>query len=177
MKIIVFDVDETLGAFFEFSKYCEKSIHTSVITYEVFRYLLNINPIYLQTNILIVLEYIKVRKDKNCKVVMFTNNQGPRKWIEYIKTYFNEKLQFELFDKIIYAKKYEPKRKEESKCILDFWECTEYPPSSKVLFIDDQKHPYMLCDSVTYIHIPAYRIESNIDISHYLIQYIHDFLY
>ena len=176
MKIIVFDVDETLGAFFEFSKYCEETIHNSAISYDVFRYLLNINPIFLQPNILNVLEYIKDRKDKNCKVVMFTNNQGPRSWIQYIQAYFHEKLNYELFDKIIYAKKYEPKRKQESKCIFDFWDCTEYPPTSKVLFIDDQKHPYMLCKSVTYIHVPAYHIETSTDISQYLIEYIDAFL-
>jgi FMN phosphatase YigB (HAD superfamily) len=97
MNIIVFDVDETLGAFSEFSKYCAKS--NKYVTYRQFKYLLDINPIYLQPNILMILEYIKYRKTKNCKVVMFTNNQEHPIWIQYIKLYLHEKLKFELFDK------------------------------------------------------------------------------
>ena len=152
MNIIVFDVDETLGAFFEFSQYCSKSIGNRRLTYPLFKYLLDINPIYLQPNIVTILNYIKEHKTSNCKVVMFTNNQGHPSWIQYIKLYFHEKLNYELFDKVIYAKKYEPKRKEESKSIQDFWNCSLYPPNSRILFFDDQKHPYMLTDNVTYIN-------------------------
>ena len=174
MNIIVFDVDETLGAFSEFSHYCRQS--TTRLTYVQFKYLLDINPIYLQPNILLILKYIKYRKDENCKVVMFTNNQGHPVWIQYIKLYFHEKLNCELFDKIIYAKKYEPKRKQESKCIEDFWNCTRYPDNSKILFIDDQKHPYMLCNSVTYIKMHPYITEYPRDVSQYLLEHIINFL-
>jgi len=174
MNIIVFDVDETLGAFSEFSQYCHK--FTKKITYSHFKYLLDINPIYLQPNILLVLEYIKHRKNENCKVVMFTNNQGHPIWIQYIKLYLHEKLKFELFDKIVYAKKYEPKRKQESKCIQDFWNCTRYPDNSKILFMDDQKHPYMLCKSVTYIVMPRYTTKNSYDISKYLLEHIVQFM-
>jgi len=171
----VFDVDETLGAFFEFSKYCYKT--NKKMNYRKFKYLLDINPIYLQPNILLILEYIKYRKNENCKVVMFTNNQGHPIWIQYIKLYFHEKLNYELFDKIVYAKKYEPKRKEESKSIDDFWNCTRYPENSDILFIDDQKHPYMLCKRVTYIKIQPYTTKYPYDVSKYLLEHIVNFLF
>jgi hypothetical protein len=174
MNIIVFDVDETLGAFSEFSQYYNK--FTKKLSYPQFKYLLDINPIYLQPNILLILEYIKYRKTKNCKVVMFTNNQGHPVWIQYIKLYLHEKINCELFDKIIYAKKYEPKRKQESKCIQDFWNCTRYPDNSKLLFMDDQKHPYMLCKSVTYILMPRYTTSTPNDISKYLLEHIVQFM-
>ena len=177
MNIIVFDVDETLGAFFEFSQYCSRSLYTNKVNYRQFKYLLDINPIYLQPNILIILEYIKQKKDKNCKVVMFTNNQGHPVWIQYIKLYLHEKLNYELFDKIIYAKKYEPKRKQESKCLIDFWNCTRYPTDSKILFIDDQYHPYMLYKPVIYIKMHPYTTHDPIDISKYLLHYIAEFLH
>ena len=135
MKIIVFDVDETLGAFFEFSQFCNSVVYNKRLSYPMFRYLLDSNPKFLQPNIVNVLKYIRHYKGKNCKVVMFTNNQGHPIWIQYIKLYLHEKLNYELFDKIVYAKKYEPKRKEESKCLNDFWSCTQYPPNSKVLFL------------------------------------------
>jgi hypothetical protein len=176
MKIIVFDVDETLGAFFEFSQYCETTIHNKKLSYPLFRYLLDANPHYLQPNIITVLKYICHHKGPNCKVVMFTNNQGHPIWIQYIKLYLHEKLNYELFDKVVYAKKYEPKRKQESKCLKDFWNCTQYPPNSKVLFIDDQKHPFMLAPNVTYINLPAYNTKTPNDISRYLVEFINQFL-
>ena len=76
----------------------------------------------------------------------------------------------------VYAKKYEPKRKQESKCIHDFWNCTRYPDNSKILFIDDQKHPYMLCKSVIYIIMPRYTTAYPRDISKYLLEHIVHFL-
>ena len=176
MKIIVFDVDETLGAFFEFSQFCNSVVYNKRLSYPMFRYLLDSNPKFLQPNIVNVLKYIRHYKGKNCKVVMFTNNQGHPIWIQYIKLYLHEKLNYELFDKIVYAKKYEPKRKQESKCLKDFWNCTQYPPNSKILFIDDQKHPYMLAPNVTYINLPSYKTTSPIDISNHLLEFINKFL-
>jgi hypothetical protein len=176
MNIIVFDVDETLGAFSEFSEFCRRSLGNKKLTYKLFRYLLNNNPIYLQHNIIPILEYIKLYKNKNCRVVMFTNNIGHPSWIQYIKNYFHEKLDYELFDKVIYAKKYEPKRKDDSKSLSDFWTCTQYPTNSKILFMDDQKHPYMLAPNVTYVHLPPYHTNLSPDISSYLIEFINEFL-
>jgi len=176
MNIIVFDVDETLGAFFEFSQFCNKAVKNTRLTYPLFRYLLDSNPKFLQPNILSVLQYIRRHKTKNCKVAMFTNNQGHPTWIQFIKLYLHEKIGYELFDKVVYAKKYEPKRKEESKCLNDFWSCTQYPPNSKVLFLDDQKHPLMLAPNVTYINVPAYKTQTSRDISHHLLEFIDEFL-
>ena len=63
MNIIVFDVDETLGAFSEFSEFCRRTIGTKNLTYKLFSYLLNNNPVYLQPNIIAILEYIKLHKE------------------------------------------------------------------------------------------------------------------
>jgi hypothetical protein len=175
MNIIVFDVDETLGAFYEFSLFCDKAVNTK-LTYPLFRYLLDSNPKFLQPNILAVLQHIRRHKNKNCKVAMFTNNQGHPIWIQFIKLYLHEKLNYELFDKVVYAKKYEPKRQQESKCLNDFLTCTQYPPNSKVLFLDDQKHPLMLAPNVTYINVPAYVTKTPRDISHHLLEFIDEFL-
>lgn len=176
MNIIVFDVDETLGAFSEFSEFCRQTIGNKNLTYALFEYLLNNNPIYLQPNIIPILDYIKLHKDDNCRVVMFTNNIGHPSWIQYIKKYFHTKIGFELFDKVIYAKKYEPIRIEESKSLIDFWNCTQYPRNSKILFMDDQKHPYMLASNVTYVHVPPYHTDKPHDISSYLFEFIDEFL-
>jgi hypothetical protein len=176
MKIIVFDVDETLGAFFPFLQYCSTMVRLENLTFPVFKYLLDVNPRYLQPNILLILNYIKLKKPKNCKVAMFTNNEGHPQWIEYIKMYFNTVLNYELFDKVVLSSKYEPKRKFVSKSLDDFWECTGYPKSSKVLFIDDQYHPMMIKNNVTYLHVKPYSFKEPEDISNWLIGHVNKFL-
>jgi hypothetical protein len=176
MKIIVFDVDETLGAFFEFSLYCNKIIRNKKLTLQMFTFLLDINPIYLRPNILNVLEFIKCKKTKECKVVMFTNNQGHPSWITFIKAYFHKKLNFPLFDHVIYANKYELYRTSDQKSITDFWACTKYSKQSTLLFIDDQFHPLMVNPKVTYLKIEPYKTDIYVDISTYLIHEITLFL-
>lgn len=175
MKIIIFDVDETLGAFYEFSLYCNRVLGNKQLNQHTFNYLLNINPIYLQPNILTVLEFIKQNKGEN-KVVMFTNNQAPTSWITFIKTYFHIKLKFPLFDHVIYANKYELYRTQEQKTLADFWACTKYPSNSHILFIDDQFHPLMVHPLVTYLKLDSYKTTVYVDISEYLINKIKTFL-
>jgi len=176
MKIIIFDVDETLGAFFPFFKYCSSMVKLNNLTFPVFKYLLDINPHYLQPNIIFILQYIKLTKSPTCKVALFTNNEGDPQWIEHIKLYFNSLLNYELFDKIVLSSKYEPKRKHVSKSLDDFLECTKYPKSCKVLFIDDQYHPMMVQPNVTYLHIKPYSLETPEDISFWLLRHIKKFL-
>jgi hypothetical protein len=176
MKIIIFDVDETLGSFFSFFNYCSTMVKLNDFTFPVFKYLLDTNPHYLQPNIIFILEYIKLHKPQNCNVAMFTNNEGDPRWIEYIKLYFNSVLNYELFDKIVLSSKYEPKRKHLSKSLDDFLECTNYPKSSKVLFIDDQYHPMMVQNNVTYLHIKPLSVENPKDISHWMLHHVKKFL-
>ena len=176
MKIIIFDVDETLGAFFPFYNYCCSKVKINNLTFPVFKYLLDINPHFLQPNIIFILQYIKLNKPADCKVALFTNNQGNPKWIEYIKLYFNSVLNYPLFDKVVLSSIYEPKRKHLSKSLDDFWECTDYPKSCKVLFIDDQYHPMMIQNNVTYLHIKPYKLEKKEDISPWIIKHIKTFL-
>ena len=176
MKIIVFDVDETLGAFFPFSQYCSSMVRNYNLTFPVFKYLLDVNPHYLQPNILAILNYIKLNKPKNCKVAIFTNNGGDPQWIEFIKMYFNTVLNYELFDKVVLSSKYESKRKHVTKSLDDFWECTGYPKSSKVLFIDDQFHPMMLKNNVTYLHVKPYSPTNPEDISGWILGHVNKFL-
>jgi len=176
MKIIVFDVDETLGAFYPFLVYCSTMVKLNNLTFPIFKYLLDVNQKYLQPNIITILNYIKLNKPKDCKVAIFTNNEGDPQWIQYIHAYFNTILNDNLFDKIVYSSKFEPKRKHVSKSIDDFWECTGYPKTAKVLFIDDQYHPKMLSTNVTYLHVKPYSVTEPKDISRWLLHHVQQFL-
>ena len=76
--------------------------------------LLDIFDLYLRTDILKILNYLKNKKEKNAldKVIIFTNNQGPKDWGNKIKNYFNYKLKYNLFDQIIGAYKVNGKQVE-----------------------------------------------------------------
>ena len=179
-KIVVFDLDETLGYFQELSFFIDaiENVRNIKITKQEFYNILDNYPEFLRPNILNILNLIKRKKirNSNIKVMIYTNNQNPKKWVLDIKDYFNHKLNYELFDKVVLSSKYEPKRKFVSKSLDDFWECTGYPKSSKVLFIDDQYHPMMIKNNVTYLHVKPYSFKEPEDISNWLIGHVNKFL-
>ena len=116
MKAIVFDVDETLGSFTQLfivwkilNKYLQKNnllpnlIHTQLL----FDFLLDIFPLYLRPKILNVFQYLAEQKQQGNiqKVILFTNNQISKEWIQWIAKYIENKVRMKIFDKIIYAYK------------------------------------------------------------------------
>lgn len=160
MRLIVFDVDETLGAFSAFSEFCHKFSHR--ITYHLFSHLLDQHPEYLRPGILDILSIVKHSKILNsCGVVLYTNNQGPNEWVDMIRVYIETKLNYPLFDQVIRAYKIngvqiEKKRTQHDKCIKDLLSCTKYPAKTNIFFVDDQLHPDMIKQSVDYFHIRPY---------------------
>ena len=106
MKIVVFDLDETLGYFVEFgifwdslslyvSKYLNKELNQ-----RDFNNVMDLYPEFFRPNIINILSYLKNKKQsKECqKIMIYTNNQGSRKWCEQIVSYFETKLnKYKLF--------------------------------------------------------------------------------
>ena len=104
-KVVVFDLDETLGSFGQFGSFCmllDDYYNDDNKAYGMFNELLDLYPEYPRPYILNVLRYLlQKRKDGKCKAVMiYTNNQGERAWVEHIKTYFETKLQSKIFEQI-----------------------------------------------------------------------------
>ena len=56
--------------------------------------------------------YLKKKKnDKHChKLMIYTNNQGPEGWIDHIKSYFEAKISYKLFDQVVAAFKINGKK-------------------------------------------------------------------
>ena len=125
-KIIVFDLDETLGCFTEISIFWNalENFYGLNLLNESFYDIIDLFSDFLRPNILNILEYIKDKKINNeCdKVMIYTNNQGPKSWVNMISTYFNNNIS----------------------------------PNTEICFIDDQYHPLMNMDNVYYINVKPY---------------------
>jgi FMN phosphatase YigB (HAD superfamily) len=169
-KIVVFDLDETLGYFVELGifwealkEYCRINKYDLVFDQELFNKVLDLYPEFQRPNIVKILNYLKDKKVKNhCNQIMiYTNNQAPKIWSEYIKKYYESKISFPLFDKIIAAFKVngqiiEMCRTTTNKNFKDLVRCTKIPENAKVCFIDDTYYPDMARNNIYYIHIKPY---------------------
>ena len=162
-KVIVFDLDDTIGHFEEISIFLFglQNIFGKKITDNYVFNLLDLWPKFLRLGIIDILETIKKqkKKDKCVKVVIYTNNMGPRRWTLLIKNYLEKKINYPLFDKVITA--YRPNdrnncRSSHNKSYNDLLRCTGYGENTKFLFLDDQHHPYMRNNNINYIHLVPY---------------------
>lgn len=171
-KIVVFDLDETLGYFTEFGIFCDclnNYFKNNKYSEKNFDLLLNLYPEFIRPKLIKILEYLKAKKLNNkCKKIMiYTNNQGPKSWAIQIKNYFNKKVQYNLFDQIIAAFKVKGKpveigRTTHDKTIDDLIRCTKIPNNVDLCFIDDIYHDGMVDDKVYYIHVKAYKHSLNL---------------
>lgn len=166
LKIIVFDLDETLGYFTElfiFILSLEAEFNKKIYGESFFK-LLDMFPEFLRPGILTILDYLKVKKERNnkVKVMIYTNNQGPRDWVMQIKEYFDNKLNYKLFDQVIAAfkvrgKQIEMCRTTHDKTVNDLLRCTHLPRGTKICFLDDQYHEDMESENVFYINVKPYK--------------------
>ena len=110
IKIVVFDLDETLGYFVELGIFWESLnsyIKTEKIEYELvqndFNEVLDLFEEFIRPNIISVLNYLKYKKQtKVCNsVLIYTNNQGTKDWALHIQKFFEAKINYPLFDQII----------------------------------------------------------------------------
>ena len=166
-KVVVFDLDETLGSFVELGSFCtllDDYFNDSNKAYSIFNELLDLYPEFLRPYITNVLKFLlQKKKDHLCKAIMiYTNNQGERAWVEHIARYFETKLKSKIFEQIISAFKingkiFEINRTTHDKTVDDFFRCTKLPHDIEICFVDDLFHPKMEDDSVYYIHVRGYK--------------------
>jgi hypothetical protein len=161
-KIVVFDLDETLGYFTQLCIIWESL--KIPLDQDAFNKLLDLFPEYIRPNIDTILDYLKEKKlSKKCKNVMiYTNNQRQKEWVFFIKKYFETRLKYELFDQIICAFKVNGKHVElcrttHNKTHKDFIKCSKIPQNTQICFIDDTYYPEMHSEEVYYIKIKPYK--------------------
>lgn len=178
MKIVVFDLDETLGYFTQFGIFWDSLTHyissktsqDKKLSQTDFNETLDLYPEFLRPNIINILNYLKLKKKSNCchKMMIYTNNTGPREWAHYIIGYFESKIRSKLVDQIIAAFKINGKRVEicrssHDKSHKDFIKCTKIPIDAEICFIDDSFYPEMTHDNIYYINIKPYYYDLEFD--------------
>jgi len=169
MKIVVFDLDETLGYFTEFGMFWDsltdyiKNNNNIIITQETFNNTLDLFPEVIRPNIVNILRYLRDKKDSKCcaKMMIYTNNNGPKEWAQKIIKYFETKLDCQLFDQLICAFKINGKQIEfgrttHSKTHSDLVRCSKIPSNAEICFIDDTFYPEMSKSNIYYINIQPY---------------------
>jgi hypothetical protein len=169
MKIIVFDLDETLGYFTQFGILWDSLVNylktksNRQLTQSDFDSILDLYPEFLRPNIINILNYLKKNKKTDCclKLLIYTNNTGHREWVNYIVNYFEKKINYKIVDQIIAAFKINGKRVEicrttHNKTHKDLIRCCKIPLDAEICFIDDNFYPQMANDNIYYINIKPY---------------------
>ena len=163
--IFVFDLDKTLGYFTQiaiFKEAIEAYIKRKLIKKEFFE-LLDIFPELFRPDIFDVMNYLKKikLKHKDIKVMIYTNNIGPKSWTYDIKEYIEMKIKHKIFDTVITAwkvgdKTYEKCRSTHDKTVDDLRRCGNISKQSKIIFFDDNRHPKMIHNDIKYIFLYPY---------------------
>jgi len=185
-KVLVFDLDETLGCFGELfeiwsllfpssapntlaTAHATSSVAIQTLKNEVFLHLVDLYPEFFRPHIFQVLKYIysKIISGECECVYLYTNNQCTHpEWVELLMYYVTTKIahpnaQPPLFARPICAFKINDKivehnRTTHAKTYDDFIACTLLPRNIEICYVDDKFYSKMVHDKVYYIQPPPY---------------------
>lgn len=161
-KLVVFDLDETLGYFSQLYIIWYSLIKLSKTK-------LSVNDFYkLSDNYIFyyqpaIFEALKYLKDNNIKTIIFTNNQALCWWPKLVALYLNYKTNRDdnLFKTVIGSYKIGDKLNDKRRTsMMKKYEDLKYimnlDNSTKILFLDDQEHPEMRHPNIEYFKVPGY---------------------
>ena len=180
-KVVVFDLDETIGSFSDLIgllKYIKKQKQIK-ISQKRFNELLDLYPEFLQNNIIEIFIYLmeKKRSGECYQIYIYTNNIYSPEFPKYIQNYFDYKYQYYLngfsvsrkvnplnvkvIDHLICAFKVNNiiinfARTTNEKTYDDFMKCSLLPKSTIICFVDNKFHKKMQHKNVNYIYIKSY---------------------
>lgn len=170
-KVLVFDLDETLGSFNELVKLwiCLEKIRGLFnllldLNQDYFNKLLDLYPEFMRYGIITIFEFLNHKKlNKEChKIYIYTNNIYSKDFPEKIKNYIDYKVNtVNLIDKNICAFKInniiiEHLRTTYKKTYSDFIRCSILPKTTEICFIDNTYYNKMKHDKIYYIQPRPY---------------------
>ena len=173
-KIIVFDLDGTLGYFSQISIVWEFLKRRCTIDPQdvspFFNAVFDLFPEIIRPNMSTILKYVYKQKCEQCcdQIMIYTNNKKQKQWAEQIASHFEAQISPQmrknappLFDQIIHAFKVngeivEFSRTTNKKTHGDFLSCTRMPENTQICFLDDCIHENMCNGNVYYIHFEPY---------------------
>ena len=168
-KVVVFDLDETLGCFIEIGIFWDalENFYGHNLFPNKFHEVLDTFPEFFRPEIFKILDFIHTKRTCR-KLFIYTNNQGDKNWLHMLTSYIDKKLGYKVFNQVVAAykvngKQMEPKRTSHEKSLSDLIRCTDIPPTSEVCFIDDLYHPLMDKDTVSYLNIKPYHFSMPYD--------------
>lgn len=173
-KVVVLDLDETLGYFTQFNILwrCMQLCANCALSQTHFNTMLDIYPENLRPGVMDILQYLKQQtQNRHCYgVVMYTNNTGHKTWPYLIKRYFEDKINYPLFKHIVGGLKEEICRSTKSKSINDFNKCAKIPSGTKICYLDNTYHTGMVDKNVTYIQVISHMasLDPSIIVSRFL---------
>ena len=162
MKVVVFDLDETIGNFQQLGilwDIMENDYTRRINKKDIFEILDKFSNL-IRPGFIPLLSQLK---RKNIKTAIFTNNQGPPSWVEMFHDYLSHKIGRNAFNRIVKSYDNEPCRTSDDKKISDFLNCAKYPKNTKLCFIDDRYHSFMDDKQVYYIHVKPYEFHYTFD--------------
>ena len=140
---VIFDLDETIGYFGDVAVFIEayekyRNKNGNISDEELF-IIFNTIPDLFRKGIFDIFRLLrnfkknnndKKNKDDKLRVLIYTNNMGPKTWVYSIKRYIEEKIEYKLFDRVITAwkvdgVKYEEKRTSHDKKYEDLIKISE----------------------------------------------------
>jgi len=166
-KVIVFDLDETIGHFSHLQTIC-KCLSEWLgrdLFQDEFNTLLDLFPEFFRPGIFTILDFLYAKKQKTdlFKLYIYTNNQCDPPWVNMIVRYIERELgATTLFDKNICAfkirnQRVELKRTTTDKTYSDFIQCAMLPEDTvETCFIDNTYHDKMCGNRIYYILPKAY---------------------
>ncbi len=164
----VFDLDKTIGYFTQiaiFMEAIEEFIKRKLQLKEFFK-LLDLFPKIFRPDAFPIFNYLKELKQKHkyVKVLIYTNNMGPKNWVHHIRKYIEHKMNYKLFDRTIAAWKvgkviYEKCRTSHRKSVHDLVRCSGIKITDKICFLDDQQHSKMIRPNVDYLYLYPYKYD------------------
>lgn len=168
-KIIIFDLDETLGYFTQLNLIWNDLINRTNISPSQNNFFLLCDCFneYFRKNIFEILKFIHMKKKKKLidKCIIYTNNNGDPSWTYLLKDYMEHKIKVKLFDLCICAynkNNVDNKRTTPFKCISDLEKILKINiEKTNICFIDDKEHPDMEHPHTFYIKIHPYYKEFN----------------